>query len=122
MTTFGVLPEQLEIQIYAGDSFRARLDRRNQAGNTIDTTGTLLAEIKAAGDPSVLTTFTIEDDNAANGTIYISLTPAQTRLLGNDVLAPYFTYDIQVTYSSGNVETFLSGIISVIHDVTGSFS
>lgn len=118
----GTLPAPLPI--YQGDvrrwSFRVR--ERNTdgtAGNPRDLTGvTVRAQIRAtAANQQILVSWTAAaaaDQVASPGVVLLSLTPAQTAALP----AGKAVFDVELTFPNGDVQTYLTGEINVIAEVT----
>lgn len=117
MALVEAIPEDLDLEIYAGDTFRIRLDFHTPAGNAQDLTGDILAQVRVRpGDP-VITSFSVDSTNAISGYIFITLDTDQTRLLGNTIPG-IFRYDVEFTDPNSNHVTLIAGTITMIQDIS----
>ena len=112
-----VLPGVYNIDVYRGDSYSAVLTyKENSVG--VDLTGcTIVGSIKMTAVSPVVASFTvaIDADQVTNpGQFVISLTAAQTAAFEIES----GVYDIQCTYTTGVVQTFLKGSFTVTKDVS----
>lgn len=118
-------PAVRDITIYQGDTYSLtfRVRSRNTdgtAGAYLDLTGcTPKAQLRTApSSTSVVAEFTATLLNQADvntrGGVTISLSHAQTTALTYDSMA----WDVQLTYPTGDVQTFLRGKAILIYEVT----
>lgn len=117
-------PQVLNLALYAGDGCEFRLICKDTAGDPIDITGTVQAQIKLdrleATNP--IETFTAGMVDAYQGIVVLSLTGAQTENLVQDssAKAGKFTgvWDIQWAPSTGQPRTLCQGTVECVADVT----
>jgi hypothetical protein len=113
-----VTPGTLNLTIYHGDTYRWTFTLWQDAGKTIpaDLTGVVpKAEIRvSSAGGAIITTMdlTVQTPNQ----ILAVLPTAKTALLPKSG----GTYDLQLTYPNGDVQTVLSGLVTVTMDVTDS--
>lgn len=106
------LPGHYSLELYRGDSFRRQF-ALTADGQPVDLTGaTAAAEIRSAPKSLPLYAFTC---TIVDNVITIAMTAAET-----SALPAHAYWDLQVTYASGEVQTFVAGGISVRGDITGS--
>jgi hypothetical protein len=107
-------PATLPLELYRGDSMRLRIKLFDQLKEPIDLTGVIpKSEIRdrPAGTQITLLDCTVTLPNI----IEVFLTPTQSHQLpANGV------WDLQLSYSSGEVKTPLAGPVKVTPDVTDS--
>lgn len=109
-------PGALNIAIYHGDTYRWQFTLWQDPGKTVpaDLTGVIpKAEIRSAAGGTLITSMdlTVEPPNV----IQALLSTAKTQL----IKAPG-TWDLQLTYPNGDVQTVLVGSVTVTMDVTDS--
>ena len=98
-----------------GTTFSANIDVSDESGNAQNLNAYSVAgQIRKTYDSSTAIPFTATVTNAAQGTINISLTPAQT----NAMAAGRYVYDVEVTSSGGVVTRVLEGQVEVTPGVT----
>jgi len=98
-----------------GTTFSANIDVSDESGNAQNLSGyTVAGQIRKTYDSTGYTAFTATVTNAAQGTINISLTPAQT----NAFSAGRYVYDVEITSSGGVVTRVLEGQVEVTPGVT----
>jgi hypothetical protein len=116
--SINLLPAQLDLSIYAGDSLTVRFEFQDAGGAAVDMTGTWSAQIRHSGgnltDPPV-GSFTIDDSSAATGIISASLSGDDTAALPVGASLPW---DMQQITTGGAVRTTHRGAITVTQDVT----
>jgi hypothetical protein len=120
MPTIDVTPSNLDLTLYAGDGFAMRISFINKStGDPWPLEGTWRAQIRstaAAADPP-LAEFVIDDSDAVNGNIMVSLTGEDTRAcLGNNVCF----WDLEQSPPGGQPRTWYAGKVKVSQDVTRS--
>ena len=107
-------PANLPLEIYRGDSMRLRVKLFDQLKQPIpldDVTAKSEIRDRPAGTQITSLTATITLPN----TIELYLSPAQSHALPARAV-----WDLQLTYSSGEVKTPLAGQVSITADVTDS--
>jgi len=109
-------PGALPIAIYHGDSYRWQFTLWQDPGKTTpaDLTGVIpKAEIRSSAGGTLITSMdlTVEPPNV----ILAELTTAKTQLI-----KATGTWDLQLTYPNGDVQTVLVGPVTVTMDVTDS--
>jgi hypothetical protein len=112
-----VTPGTLNIAVYHGDTYRWQFVLWQDQAKTLpaDLTGVIpKAEVRTVSGGPILTTMdvTVQMPNILLGV----LTSAKTTLLPKTG----GTWDLQLTYPSGDVQTILAGAVSVTMDVTDS--
>lgn len=113
MTTIVVLPQTLDLYLYAGDGFNARFTFKNLDNTPFAIPGEWRAQIrKSAGHPEVLDTFTVTVDSD-NGVLNIALTGEQT-----DALPPRSRWDLQQTPPESEPRTWYRGGLYFDEDVS----
>lgn len=110
-------PGAMPLAIYHGDTYRWQFTLWQDADKTIpaDLTGVLCkAEIRSAPQGTIITTIdlTVQTPN----TILAILPTAKSQLLPKTG----GTWDLQLTYPDGDVQTVLAGAVTVTMDVTDS--
>lgn len=105
-----------KIVIRKGDTYTHAVTEYDETGARSNLTGsTFLVQLKSdPADTVPVVTFTSTVLNAAQGEWQFSLTPAQTTDLDEGV----FFYDVQRTYSDGQVHTRFEGEAQVELDVS----
>ena len=110
------LPQDFPLTVYRGDSYSWRVEVWEDDAHTdpADLTGAVaVAAILQSGRPVVPLTCTVTGNQ-----IDVVLTAAASAQLA--VLAS--SWDVQVTYPSGDVKTLVAGAVRVRLDVTGAVS
>jgi len=115
-TEINALPAELNLRLYAGDTFSRSMQFTDSNGTGLDiSTWTLAAQIrKSPSDDIVLKSFTINVTDAAEGEFDISLTSTEVDALEDGVL---HHWDLQATVST-TVTTYIRGSVKVDTDVT----
>jgi len=105
-----------KIVIRKGDTYTHAVTEYDETGALSNLTGsTFLVQLKVdPEDTTPVVTFTSTVLNAANGEWQFALTPAQTTALEPGV----YYYDVQRTYSDGQVHTRFEGEAEVELDVS----
>jgi hypothetical protein len=100
----------------AGDTFQERILTIKRNNSPIDLTGVLIKmQIKTEANGKIIKDLSIGNGitiiDALNGKFKIDsfLSPSQSR---------QYVYDIQITYTSGVVRTYLKGVIPIIQDIS----
>src|SRR5262245_66153135 len=107
-------PANLPLELYRGDSMRMRFTLLDQQSQPVDLTGVIAkAEIRdrPAGDKITPLTCTITLPNIID---------VMLQAIDSEGLPPAGVWDLQLTYSSGEVKTPLAGQVTVTPDVTDS--
>lgn len=119
-----VVPEVLNLSLYAGDGLSFRILCKDKSGNGVDITGAVNAQIRLerlAVDPPVLE-FTVNLVDAYQGIITLSLTGDQTKQLmaHPSTKNGKFTgvWDAQWTPSDAQPFTLCQGVVECVADVT----
>lgn len=98
-----------------GTTFSANIDVSDESGNAQNLSGYSVAgQIRKNYDSATHVAFVAAVNNAAQGTINISLTPSQT----NGMAAGRYVYDVEITSSGGVVTRVLEGQVEVTPGVT----
>lgn len=122
-----LLPQKLDLKIYAGDGVRFRLVVTDSIGRPIPLTGELFAQIRVSRkDPTILASFTTAITDEAQGEGLITLTGEETASLngipatGPDDPVDVFTgvWDVQWSPSGDEPVTLYSGDVESRLDVT----
>jgi hypothetical protein len=115
MPSISFIPQSLDIACYAGDGALVRLSV-TQGGNPLDVSGNHEAQIRAKRlDTDPVDIFNIDDDEAFNGILIMSLTGEQTSGFGDGFKG---VWDLQWTASGAEPVTLIQGSISCVLDVT----
>lgn len=109
-------PGKFDLQLYRGDSYAWRFRIWTDTAQTVPANllgATAMAQIrdKSAGDKIVDLICTITQPNL----IDVSMTPAKY-----STCPPSGVWDLQITYSDGQVHTPIAGTVTVTPDVTAS--
>ena len=119
-----LLPATQDLKLYGGDGVQLQLIVSNGAGQPINLTGTLKAEIRESRvNPAIKATFTTDITDAANGVALVSLTGAQTASLHgspNPIEKFSGVWDLQWTPQGSEPVTILQGAVESNLDVTRS--
>ena len=115
-------PQVLDLYIYAGDGFSIRLACKDKAGNPIDITGSVEAEIRVdrlhPNDPP-LANFTVSLVDAYLGIVTLSLTGAQSMALLPAGAKEFIgVWDVQWTPATALPRTLVQGKVECVADVT----
>jgi hypothetical protein len=122
MTQLSLAPQELDLEIYAGDGVSLQVVAKDSAGAVLNLTGTIKAQIRttrSAPDPPALT-WTVDSTNASSGILLLKLTGAQTATLvtglGDDGFRGY--WDCQWQGAGLEPTTLLWGILLCDTDVS----
>jgi hypothetical protein len=108
----GLLPAVLDLDLYVGDGFGLEFSFVDKdSGDPYPLTGTFSAQVRHAGE--LLTGFTIDTTDAANGVITLGLAPAQV-----DLIVSGSVWDLQQMSDVGVIRTWYRGTIRMFGDVT----
>lgn len=126
MTTLSIRPKILDIDLYAGDTFTVLFRFIDEdTGLPWPLVGTWAAQIR--NRTSVVEDFTVDDSDAADGELHLSLTGEQTATIGEQPGCQHgshastcgncLVWDLEQTYPGG-VRTWYYGTVSAMTDVT----
>jgi hypothetical protein len=110
------LPQKLDLDLYRGDTERFKLEVWDDDGKTqpTDLTGvTFKAEVRDKPGGSILFA-TLAVSSSAPGTIDVAIDAATSAMLATG------SWDLQLTYPSGDVRTIVYGKVKVTVDVSDS--
>lgn len=108
-------PGTLNHRFTAGDGYAHTITFQDSDGDFLDVSAyTHRAQIRASHSSATATDFAIDETAAATGAITLSLTAAQTRAFARGV----YHWDLERELSGGEPQTLLSGIVTVLADVT----
>lgn len=120
-----LLPKRYDLEIYKGDTPKFTFNL-SDTGGPIDFTGaTAIVQVKTvAGDGSEGTAVTpgptVNSTNFATGVVVIEVSVAASNALAVAAAPTYIDglmWELEVTDSSGNVRTYLGGLIKIYEDV-----
>jgi hypothetical protein len=114
------LPQQIDYEVYQGDTWLPGTITAKLSGTPIDFTGyTAKMEIRHAISREIVLTLTSTPAAGITissvGVITLSMTAAQTSALLGE-----YSYDLQITYPSGIIKTYTFGTITVYLDATAN--
>ena len=119
-----LLPDVLDLILYAGDGVEFRVLCTNSAGAPVDITGSVSAQVRLdrlSQDPPVVS-FSINAVDAYEGKIILSLTGEQTTELVQHPSSRngkfVGVWDLQWTPASGQPRTMCQGSVECVADVT----
>ena len=119
-----LLPEVLDLSLYAGDGVEFRVLCTNSAGAPVDITGSVNAQIRLdrlSDDPPVVS-FAVNSVDAYQGKVTLSLTGEQTKQLSSHPSSKSgkFTgvWDLQWTPAESEPRTMCQGSVECVADVT----
>jgi hypothetical protein len=125
---FELIPGRADITLYQGDDFdyTFRLRGKNAdgtPGSYLDLTGFIgKAEIRSsAASATALATFSVAvdaDQSANRGVVHMSLGHTATAALPVTTSTSIYKWDVQLTTPSGKIQTYLSGDVKVIAEIT----
>jgi hypothetical protein len=120
--TLSFRPTIVNLLLYAGDGLSIRLTCKDKAGNPIDISGSVKAQIRLdrlhPNEPA-LAEFTVSLVDAYIGNIALSLTGTQTlSLLGDGENKFVGVWDVQWTPSDLQIRTLVQGSVECVADVT----
>lgn len=124
MAVLDLRPDVLDLRLYAGDGIAFRMICTNEAGEPVDISGNIKAQIRVNNDdpdpPSAQ--FSVNTTDAYQGIIHLSLTGAQTQALmdlpttQNEKYVG--TWDVQWTAAGKEPRTICVGSVECVGDVT----
>lgn len=113
------LPQQIDYDVWQGDTWAPGTITAKENGVGIDFTGwSAKAEVRNAISNDVAVTLTSPSSGItlnSSGVITLTMTAAQT----NGLLGEY-RYDLQMTNPSGAIKTYTFGTITVANDYTAN--
>jgi hypothetical protein len=121
MAKINLLPEVLDLALYAGDGVKLRLICKDGNGDPIDVNGTIRAQIRQTRpDTDPLVSFAVNAVDAYLGIIVISLTGAQTQSLLNGSATGKFAgvWDVEWDSSGEEPRTLVQGSVECVADVS----
>jgi hypothetical protein len=115
-----LLPDRLDLALYAGDGATIQLQITDADGNSLDVSGEIKGQIRQQRtDTDALADWTVDMTNAPDGFVMISLTGDQTASLmtvnGNQFKG---AWDVQWTPENVEPVTLLQGNVTCDEDVT----
>jgi hypothetical protein len=124
MAGLSVVPQVLDLALYAGDGIRIRFTCKDSAGAPVDITGTVKAQIRVerlTPDPPI-TEFSSNLVDAYQGVVILSLTGVQTKSLLDQPTAAkgkfVGVWDVQWTPNASEPYTLCQGKVECVSDVT----
>ena len=115
MPTISFIPQSLDLACYAGDGATVRIVV-SRGGDPIDVTGDHEAQIRINKlDDDAVDTFVIDDINASDGILILSLTGEQTAAFGDGFKG---VWDLQWVAEGAEPITLVQGHITSVADVT----
>jgi hypothetical protein len=122
VATLSLVPQQVDLALYAGDGAALRITVRNTESPPapLDLTGAVTAQIRhARPDAAPLVDFTVDAAEAASGVVVLHLTGAQTAALVNGTGEAFKgVYDVQWTPEGSEPVTLVQGAVTCTLDVT----
>lgn len=119
-----LLPDVLDLSLYAGDGVEFRVLCTNSAGAPIDITGSISAQVRLerlTPDPPIVS-FAVNMVDAYQGKITLSLTGEQTTALVNDPSSKngkfVGVWDLQWSPANTEPRTMCQGKLECTADVT----
>ena len=123
-TPISFTPETQDLKFYGGDGVELTINVADGA-SMANLSGTIAAQIRASRvNPTVLASFAVDQTDAADGVVYLSLTGAQTAALhGTDPTKPVERFsgvwDVQWAPTTGRSPiTLVQGSVESSLDVT----
>ena len=114
-----LLPEQLDLVLYAGDGAALRLTVTDNDSEPLTVTGEVSAQIrKTRNDPTILAEFTADLTDGATGLVVISLTGEQTAALIDTKPVFKGVWDVQWEKDGSEPITLAQGKVECNADVT----
>jgi hypothetical protein len=110
-------PGNYNIDHYRGDTFLKYFRWKDDDGDPVDMSGgTLLAQIRqsTAYTATVYATFTVQNEDPVNGYFELYLAPDTLK----EAAWTRAFWDVQFTYSSGEVQTLVFGEFNLTDDVS----
>jgi hypothetical protein len=115
-----LIPSSLDLALYAGDGVSLLFNLNDSAGQPLDVTGVVAAQIRDdRADAVALADFTSDLTQGAQGIVVLSLTGDQTAgLIQQDYKQFTGFWDMQWTKNGGEPVTVLQGAVTCDPDVT----
>lgn len=109
-----ILPEALNFSVWKGDTFKKTLSFFDASNAPLDlSTASVKMQIrKKAGEP------VLESISSGYGITVVSNQVSIEKMI--NIEKGTYRYDLEVTYASGIVRTYLSGLFKVSDDITRS--
>lgn len=118
-TKISLIPSDLDLELYAGDGVELVLGLTDAAGQALNVTGVVLAQIRTtAADPAPTASFAADLSQGATGKVILSLTGVQTASLVSGANKFAGVWDMQWTVTGGQPVTVLKGKVTCEPDVT----
>lgn len=123
-TVINVQPQELDLKLYAGDGFTFRLICTDSAGDPVDITGSVSAQIRRdrlTPDDPPLESFAVVLTDAYIGIVVLSLTGDQTQALSDDdgVNGKFVgVWDLEWDPATSEPRTLCQGTVECVADVT----
>jgi hypothetical protein len=115
-------PTILNLLLYSGDGFSIRLACKDSAGDAVDLTGVVTAQIRVDRihpDDPPLSSFIVSMTDAYLGLVTLSLSGAQTTaLLAGNLDAFTGVWDVQWSPTDKEPRTLVQGVVECVADVT----
>lgn len=119
-----LLPQVLDLSLYAGDGVDFKMIAKNGAGAPIDITGVVQAHVRLerlTPDPPIAE-FGVNVVDAYQGIVILSLTGEQTMALSQDPSSSsgkfVGVWDVQWTPAGSQPRTLVQGKVECVADVT----
>lgn len=120
--TLNFRPPILNLLLYAGDGLNIKLTCKDKAGNPVDITGSVTAQIRVDRvhpEETPLASFSVSLVDAYIGVVNLGLTGAQTlSLLGDNENQFNGVWDVQWSPIDMQPRTLTQGIVECVADVT----
>jgi hypothetical protein len=114
-TTISNLPGAVNFKVYQNDTLTKTLTITDDADAAIDlSAATIKMEVRAAVASTVLFTFETGDGITVGGADDNVITISKLV----DITAGSYLYDLEITYSGGEVQTLIKGSFTVTADIT----
>jgi hypothetical protein len=107
-----VVPQAVDLALYAGDGVAVRLNVTSN-GAPLALTGVISAQVRATRDAASAVDFAADMTEADNGVVTLSLTGAKTA-----PLPATGVWDVQWKPPGGEPRTIVQGAVSCVADVT----
>lgn len=117
--SISLLPEQLDLALYAGDGAVLRFTVTDEDDAPVPLDGEVLAQIrKKRSDPEPLATFTPDMSDGATGVVVLSLSGQQTTDLAAGAAKFSGVWDCQLTATDAEPVTLFQGKVECSLDVS----
>jgi hypothetical protein len=112
--TVDLLPAELNLLIYSGDTLQIHFLFTDSADVAVDVSGTWTAQVRiSVADATPVAVFDVDESQAAQGIIIITLSSDQTQALPASAV-----WDIQQLITPDTIRTTHRGTLTVTEDVT----